>query len=170
MIITNIKEIVNRFNNYFVDVGPTLAQKNPITNISPRYFLSSRNPSTYALYLTSPDEVIWVVNSLESKTSAGYDFISMQLIKSIIPFIVQPLSELINESFVTGSFPNKLKIVRVCPVFKGGDAAYFSNYRPISILPSFSKIYERLVYNRLMDFIDKHDLLHHNQFGFRKKT
>jgi len=76
---------------------------------------------------------------------------------------------LINESFVTGSFPNKLKIVRVCPVFKGGDAAYFSNYRPISILPSFSKIYERLVYNRLMDFIDKHDLLHHNQFGFRKK-
>jgi len=88
MIITNIKEIVNRFNNYFVDVGPTLAQKNPITNISPRYFLSSRNPSTYALYLTSPDEVIWVVNSLESKTSAGYDFISMQLIKSIRPLFL----------------------------------------------------------------------------------
>jgi len=52
----------------------------------------------------------------------------MQLIKSIIPFIAQPLSELINESFVTGSFPNELKIARVCPVFKGGDAADFSNY------------------------------------------
>jgi len=91
----------------------------------------------------------------------------MQLIKSIIPFIVQPLSELINECFVT--FPNELKIARVCPVFKGGDAADFSNYRPISILPSFSKIYERLVYNRLMGFNDKHDLLYHNQFGFRKK-
>jgi len=82
----------------------------------------------------------------------------MQLIKSIIPFIAQPLSELINESFVTGSFPNELKIARVCPVFKGGDAADFSNYRSISILPSFSKIYERLVYNRLMSFIDKHDI------------
>jgi len=94
----------------------------------------------------------------------------MQVIKSIIPFIAQPLYELINESFVTGSFRNEVKISHVCPVFKGGDAADFSNYRPISILPSFSKIYERLVYNRLMSFIDKHDLLHHNQFGFRKKT
>ena len=93
----------------------------------------------------------------------------MQLIKSIIPFIAQPLSELINKSFVTGSFPNELIIARVCPVFKGGNAADFSNYRPISILPSFHKIYERLVYNQLMSFIDKHDLLYHNQFGFRIK-
>lgn len=169
MIITDKEEIVNKFNNYFVNVGPTLAQKIPNTNISPTYFLSGRNSSTFALFLTSPDEVIRVVNSLESKTSAGYNSISMQVIKSIIPFIAQPLSELINESFVTGSFPNELKIARVCPVFKGGDAADFSNYRPISILPSFSKIYERLVYNRLMSFIDKHDLLYHNQFGFRKK-
>ena len=122
----------------------------------------------YKATARSHNSVIRVVNSLESKTSAGYDSISMQLIKSIIPFIAQPLSELINESFVTGSFPNELKIARVCPVFKGGDAADFSNYRPISILPSFSKIYERLVYNRLMSFIDKHDLLYHNQFGFRK--
>ena len=55
--------------------------------------------------------MIRVVNSLESKTSAGYDFISMQLIKSIILFIAQPLPELINESFVTGSFPNELKLL-----------------------------------------------------------
>jgi len=66
MIITDKEEIVNRFNNYFVNVGPTLAQNIPNTNISPTYFLSGRNPSTFALFLTSPDEVIRVVNSLES--------------------------------------------------------------------------------------------------------
>jgi len=60
-----------------------------------------------------------------------------------------------------------LKIARVCPVFKSGDQTDFTNYRPISVLPAFSKIFEKLVHTRLMTYLEKHSVLTENQFGFR---
>ena len=65
--------------------------------------------------------------------------------------------------------PVELKIARVVPLFKAGDKSIFSNYRPISVLPSFSKILEKLVYNRLIDYLSKYKILSDNQFGFRKQ-
>ena len=65
--------------------------------------------------------------------------------------------------------PVELKIARVVPLFKAGDKSIFSNYRPISVLPSFSKILEKLVYNRLIDYLSKYKILSDNQFGSRKQ-
>ena len=62
----------------------------------------------------------------------------------------------------------ELKIARVVPLFKAGDKSMFSNYRPISVLTSFSKILEKLVYNRLIDYLSKYKIPSDNQFGFRK--
>ena len=62
----------------------------------------------------------------------------------------------------------ELKIARVVPLFKAGDKSIFCNYRPISVLPSFSKILDKLVYNRLIDYLSKYKILSDNQFGFRK--
>ena len=70
-------------------------------------------------------------------------------------------------SLTHGVFPNELKKARVIPIFKSGDKSEFSNYRPVSVLPLFSKILERLMYTRLLSFINKHKLLYDFQFGFR---
>ena len=72
-----------------------------------------------------------------------------------------------NLSITKGIFPSELKIARVIPLFKSGDPTSFSNYRPVSVLPIFSKILERLMYRRLLSFINEHKLLYHYQFGFR---
>ena len=73
-----------------------------------------------------------------------------------------------NLSITKGIFPNELKVARVIPLFKSGDETSFSNYRPVSVLPLFSKILERLMYKRLLSFINKNKLLYNYQFGFRK--
>ena len=86
--------------------------------------------------------------------------------KKIIHNIAEPLSTLINKSSECGIVPDQLKITRVCPVFKS-DQTYFTNYRPISVLPAFSKIFEKLVYTRQMTYLEKHSALIENQFGFR---
>ena len=65
-------------------------------------------------------------------------------------------------------FPDELKIAKVIPLFKSGDDSKCQNYRPVSVLPSFSKIFEKIIYSRLLSFIDKHDIIYKYQFGFRQ--
>ena len=72
-----------------------------------------------------------------------------------------------NVSFELGVFPDKLKIAKVLPVFNSDDPSLFSNYRPISILPCLSKVFEKLFYLRLSGFLPKFDILNHHQYGFR---
>ena len=82
--------------------------------------------------------------------------------------ICRPLTHFINLSIISGVFPDQLKIARVIPLFKSGDKSIFNNYRPVSVLPAFSKILEKVIYNRLLDYLNKHKILSDNQFGFRK--
>ena len=84
-----------------------------------------------------------------------------------IPFISAPLARVINNSFSQGIVPDSTKVAKVLPLFKSGDQTLLSNYRPISLLPSFSKIFERLVYNRLISYLNKNNILYDYQFGFR---
>ena len=79
------------------------------------------------------------------------------------------LAHINNQSLTDGIFPEALKIAGVVPIFKSGDAECISNYRPISILPAFSKISEKVVYTRLEKFMANNLILHQNQFGFRSK-
>ena len=92
----------------------------------------------------------------------------MSVIKRSIDIISEPLTSIVNMSLAHGIVPDKMKIARVIPVYKSGDRAIFSNYRPISVLPSFSKILEKVVYNRIIEFINKLNILCDNQYGFRK--
>ena len=72
------------------------------------------------------------------------------------------------KSFVSGIFPDALKIERIAPVFKSGDKNDVKNYRPISLLPALSKILEKLMLNRLIVFLNKHNVLNKHQHGFRQ--
>ena len=65
-------------------------------------------------------------------------------------------------------FPNDMKIARVIPLYKAGEKYLFTNYRPVSLLPQFSKILEKIYYSRLHKFISKHDILSNSQYGFRQ--
>ena len=106
---------------------------------------------------------------MSSKNSSGYDNISPKLIKSIAPLIVPSLTLIINQSLTTGVFPDKLKIAKVIPIYKKLDKTQIQNYRPISLLPSFSKIFEKIAYNQLYNYFLSNNLLCKSQYGFRKK-
>jgi hypothetical protein len=92
------------------------------------------------------------------------------LIKMCKDELVPPLTTLINQSFNEGIFPERLKISKVIPVLKkGGNSTELNYYRPISLLPAISKVYEKAMSDRLYNFLEKNKILDKNQYGFRKK-
>ena len=89
---------------------------------------------------------------------------------NIEPDVLKPFTYICNQSFLEGTFPEQMKTAKVIPLFKSGDKCLFTNYLPVSLLPQFSKIMEKLFCNRLNKFIEHHNILSSNQYGFRKKT
>jgi len=110
------------------------------------------------------DELKAIVRSFNSYKASGVDNITMRIIKLSINIIVDPLTEIINPSLVSGCFPNTLNIAKVLPILKTDDPEKLENYRPISILPAFSKLYEKVVYNRIYKYLTNHNILYNNQF------
>jgi len=168
-IITDDKEIANCFVNFFTNIGPKLAEKIdkcPGRNYS--NFLSNSVVNSMYLSPVTEDEIIKIVSKFRNKTSCGYDDMNMTVVKQIIVSIVQPLKHICNRSFETGIFPNDMKIAKIIPLFKSGDRKEFSNYRPVSILPQFSKIQEKLFYNRLISFVKDNNIMYNGQYGFRE--
>ena len=82
--------------------------------------------------------------------------------------IISPLTCIINLSITSVIVPKQLKIARLIPLLKSGEQDIFTNYRPVTVLPAFSKILERIMYNRLLRFLNNHNILSDNQYGFRK--
>ena len=117
---------------------------------------------------TTKDEIITIAQSFASGKAACYDSIPMSTIKESIQIISEPLAHIINLSIAHGIVPDQMKIARVVPLFKAEDPSLFTNYRPVSILPSFSKFLERIIYNCILDYLTNLHILCDNQFGFRK--
>ena len=109
-------------------------------------------------------------NRKKQKTSINDTFITSDgyVVQQVIPQIATQLAHIFNISFTTGIVPNKLKIAKVIPIYKNENPELFPNYRPISILPSISKILERLMYNRLYNFLAEHNIISKKQYGFRE--
>ena len=102
--------------------------------------------------------------------SAGYDDVNYNVVKPIFEYISKPLKYIFNLSLSTGVFPISLKIAKITPIFKSEDVTDMSNYRPISVLPCFSKILEKIMYNRLYNHLYENNILYNEQFGFQKNT
>ena len=130
--------------------------------------LIESNPDNFFCIPTTPAEINNIIMHSKSKKSTGFDNIDSYIVKQIAPQIVNQLANIFSKYFLTGIVPSKLKIAKVIPLYKTKDPALFSNYRPISLLPFFSKILERLMHNRLYNFLTEHNILSMNQFGFRK--
>ena len=165
-ILNDKKSIANAFNAYFVNIGPTLASKIPDLGINYRNFMPHQNNMSFFLSPVNDSEVKNIIAQLKDG-APGKDGIMSEGLKCISDHIATPLSRLTNLSFSQGVFPNDLKVALVSPLYKAKDPMTFSNYRPISLLPLFSKILEKLMYNRLLSFLNKCKIINKNQFGFR---
>ena len=166
-IKTGENEIANEFNKYFADIGPSLAKNIPDPSILFESFLKRVN-TTLPSQSFSINELKEVFFSLKTNKSSGADEINFNVIETFFGELCGPLKYLFDSSLQSGVFPDLMKTAIVSPVFKAGDTADISNYRPISVLPCFSKILEHVMYNRIYKYLTDQKILRLQQFGFRK--
>lgn len=158
------------FNDYFVNAIDNLTSTNLLPNSSPnlnKMFLPNKLTGKFRLSPVTEEELDKVISSFKNKYSVGFDDIPVPVIKKSKKYLIRPLLHVINSSFISGIFPDKLKVAKIRSVFKKGSESDPSNYRPLSILPTFSKIFERVMYSRLVDFLNKNGLFDDEQHGYR---
>jgi exonuclease III len=166
-ITSDKNRIANGFNDFFVNIGNSLSKNISLSNSDPLQFITSNNQSSIYITGAHENEVKKIILSLK-EASAGWDGIHAKIIKRTFHLFSEPLTHVLNLSLSQGFFPSELKVAKVIPLFKSGDTLSLNNYRPVSILPVFSKILERLMYSRILKFINKHNILYKYQFGFRE--
>jgi hypothetical protein len=166
--ITSKSDIARKFNELYTDIGPSLANKIPQFTGNPIDYLQNYNfPNSFYFEPCSPTEIINTIKFLKPKSSSGHDGISPKLLKQCTPSIAEPLSHIANLSMTHGTFPSLMKIAKVIPIYKKDNRSHFLNYRPISLLPTFSKIIEKLVHKRLLHYLTTHNILSYSQYGFQ---
>ena len=169
--ITNKIEICNEFNKFFTNIGPKLAGKiNTENKECHQIYFKKRILTSFAFGLVDGSIVTKHIAMLRTKNSYGHDGISMKLLKFLLPSVIKPLTIVINQSLATGIFPEKLKIAKVMPFYKKDDITLMDNYRPVSLLTSISKVFEKVVFTQLYEYFDKQNLFSSSQYGFRKNT
>ena len=139
----------------------------PPVSADPCSYVQANQNSIYLKPVTN-EELSKLLSEMKN-AAAGYDDMKPFVIKQASESLMAPLVHICNLSLSTGLFPTKLKIAKVIPIYKKGDSSSFNNYRPVSVLPVFSKLLEKVMYNRILEFIDRYSILSDYQFGFRKR-
>ncbi|XP_065650331.1 uncharacterized protein LOC136078485 [Hydra vulgaris] len=165
--IDNENNIANEFNNFFVNIGPKLAAKIPNVNKSFKEYLQC-NKNQFKNENLTFKEYETAFKSLKRNKSSGIDGINSNII--CFNELKVPLFKICKRSLNEGIFPDILKSAKVKPIYKLGDKTDIGNYRPISILSIYSKILERIMFNRLYAFLKNNDLFYSKQFRFQKST
>ncbi len=167
-LIDESKVISDGFCKFFSEIGEMYASKIPKSNKPYQHYMKATGRHN-SLFLTPTDinEIERIIISLKPKNSSGQDGLSSKLLKSLSSSLACPISTIINKSLQTGTVPTSLKLAKVIPIYKTKDKTDMGNYRPISLLPTISKILEKVVHNRLYKFLSINDILFENQFGFR---
>ena len=137
-IIRARDKIANQLSDYFINISRTLLQQIQPTH-SFDHYLNENASSRLQFHSVSKEYISKLIDKLKNKASYGHDNISNKFIKSAKEVLVRPLTLLVNQMLISGHFPSELKISRLKPLFKNGNPAMFSNYRPISLLHSMSK-------------------------------
>ena len=173
--ITNSEDIAHKLNIYFTSVADILNNdETDVPDIDTECiinFVSNKVPTGtfFTIPYITPDQALSYLSKLESAKATGLDGLGPRLLKTSAPVIAPSIAMMINKSIDSGIFPSQLKQAKVHPIFKGGDKSDPNNYRPISILPTVSKIFEKHINKHLMGYLNKYKLLHESQSGFRQK-
>ena len=162
------EDVCNIFNQHFLQAGHNLAAGIPNNHTDPLVYMGQRNQNTFYFAHSSPDEIVNMIMSFKNKKTSTEN-IPVIILKKVSNTLAPLLAELFNESIEFGIFPEKLKLGRVIPLHKSGTRKSVANFRPITTLSIFSKLFEKLVHKRLISFIKKYKILNENQFGFQKQ-
>ena len=153
------------FNNYFITAADTS------DTILTHRFKSQHVEQPQSIFMrpVTEDEVSKHISTLKNKKSVGMDCIEVAVLKKASRIVSPYLKTASNNCIHAGVFPQSMKIAKVIPIFKAGATSLASNYRPISILGNLSKLFEKVIHRRLMNYFEKFGILSENQYGFRKK-
>ena len=167
---TDPNNIAESFNQFFSEIGENLAKK--FSNDYSEFKNYLKGPVTHSMFLfhTSESEILKIIKTLKNTNSTGHDNFSTKFIKLSATLLAPALAKIVNLAIDTGIYPSNLKIAKVIPIFKKGDQTSINNYRPISILSPINKIFEKILYSRLMKYINKSNILYKFEYGFRKKS
>lgn len=165
-ILTHPVDIANTFNEHFIHsttVDDNIKCQQPV-------FIEHSNTMCNSLFLTpmTPIEVKKIVKSLRDTKSVGFDEISTRIVKNSIDKILEIITYLINFSFESGTFPDILKLSLVKPLHKKGCKHCIENYRPITLVSVWSKVFEKCMHDRLITFLNKYNIINSDQYGFQK--
>ena len=133
-LISNAEEISNKFNEFFVTIGPKLDAKIDPPQTDFKSYLPNNIGDSFFINPTSPDEITRIIGQCKNKYSSGWDNVPMAIIRSVGLHIAAPLAHICNLSFSTGIFPSGMKLAKVTPIYKSEARDKFSNYRPIAYL------------------------------------
>ena len=165
--LVRAKDMSNHFNNFFTTVVQNLIV-NVQTNLNIEYFNDFINmTSSCFLFPATVNEVASILNALPNKGNSMYD-IKVNLLKKVQDVLNPILVHLYNFCITRGCYPTCLKVARVVPIHKKGPKNIANNYRPISNLATINKIFEKLTFDRLSNFMERFNILSKFQFGFRK--
>jgi len=165
-IISHATEITEKLNMYFISTVEELVKQNSNRRSDNRLGIK-HCPNSIFIYPVTEEEVISLTKGLKGKPTAGYDDIPESVVKQCIQLIKGPLAHIYNVSLNSGVFPDEWKTAKVKPLYKKGDRYNMLKYRPISIIPVFAKLLERLMYNRI-SFLYDNKIFTEAQNGFRK--
>ena len=169
LIITRQIDIANELGSFFSTVGEKFAKNTPKPDKDIDHYLSFilRNKNSIFLTATNTNEIAKLIKKLPNKKSSGYNNIDNILLKAVKNELLVPLSMIFNESISQGIFPTCMKLAEVVPLYKSKDRSKKSNYRPISLLLTISKLLEKLVYKWVYTFLDKTKQLYCSQYGIK---
>ena len=164
------ESITSEFCEFFSTVGERFANKiaEPKTRIDEYISKMSSSSTTLFLSPTNTNEINNLIQNLPNKNSSGHDSISNNLLKKLAPSILVPLTLLFNKSLETGVFPDEMKKADVVPLYKSKEEYECTNYRPISLLLTVSKLLEKIMYKRTYNFLEDTNQLYSSQYGFRQ--
>ena len=151
-------------NRFFTNIGPDLAKQH---NKRWRYYGETLHDNIES-FVTNVEEVHLLCKDINIMKSSGIDLLSARLCKDAFLVLEQQMVHIFNSSLATGTFPDKWKIGKIIPLFKGGDRESVNNYRPVSLLPLPGKMLEKIVHSRIIKFWEENKFLSSNQGGFRK--
>ena len=165
--VTGDQNIADAMNDYFCNVGEKINRKIPNVHGHFSNYLKNKIKDTFFLSALTEVETYRELSKLNETKSSGPDNIKPKLAKICKDQFVKPLTILYNKAIETATYPSEFKQAKVIALYKKQSRFIPSNYRPISLLNCFNKIFESLIYNQMIKFIDKHKILYINQYGYR---
>ena len=167
--IVDKQEIAETMNKFFCSIGKDLAKnvkEKPNTLLSGDYQINKEG-KTFRFGAVTEQNIGDAIGKIKTAKSFGHDNVSSYFLKLALPFISGSLAHLFNIAIETSTFPDSWKIARVTPIYKVGEKCERSNYRPISVLPVIARLFEKLVFDQLYQYLDENGFLSPDQSGFR---